>query len=130
MDESVKFLNVIHTTQHDQSRVDYTPNIFVHSWGVNPTDMLPPNGSSITRRAYNLPVNFHGLMLRSNHERLILKRIELKRIRVEEYLSRIRQDISDEVAANVRAPVNNALGDALSDDSDSDDGWLNRYEYD
>ena len=69
-------------------------------------------------------------MLRSNHERLILKRIELKRIRVEEYLSRIRQDISDEVAANVRAPVNNALGDALSDDSDSDDGWLNRYEYD
>ena len=59
--------------------------------------------------------------MRSNHERLRLKRIELKRICVEEYLARIGQDVSDEVAANVRAPVNNALGDALSNDSDSDD---------
>ena len=90
--------------------------------------MFPPNVSTITRRAYNFPVTFYGLVLQSNHERLRLKRIELKRIRAEEYLVRISQDISDEVAANVRAPVHNALGDALSDDSDLDDSWLDRYD--
>ena len=58
----------------------------------------------------------------SNHLRLILKWIELKRIRFEEFLARIRQNVRDDVAANVRAPVNNALGDALSNDSNSDDG--------
>ena len=90
--------------------------------------MITSNVSTITLRAYNLSVAFHVLVLRSNHERLRLKRIELKRIRVEEYLARICQDISDEVATNVRAPVNNALGDALSNDSESDDGWINRYD--
>ena len=89
--------------------------------------MLPPNVSTITRRAYNLPVTFHGLVLWSNHEHLRLKRIELKRIHVEKYLARTCQDIIDEVAANVHDPVNNALGDSLFDDSDSDDGWLDRY---
>ena len=88
----------------------------------------PPNVSTITRRAYDRIVTFHGFVLRSNHERLRLKRIELKRIRVKEYLDIICQDVSDEVAANVCAPVNNALGDALSNDSDSDDGWLDRYD--
>ena len=53
-----------------------------------------------------------------------MKRIELKLICVEEYLARICQDICDEAAANVCAPVNNALGYALSNDTDSDDGWL------
>ena len=51
MNESVEFLDVVRTTQHVGSRVDYTPNIFVHSWGINYTDMLPPNVSTITRRA-------------------------------------------------------------------------------
>ena len=92
--------------------------------------MFPPNVSNITWRAYDLIVDFHRFVLRSNHERLRLKRIELKRIRVEEYLARIRQDVSDEVAANVRVPVNNALGDALSNDSDSDDGWIDTYDSD
>ena len=101
-----------------------------HSWGVNPTYMIPPNVSTITRRAYNLPVNFHRLFLRSNHKRLRLKRIELKHISVEEYLARVCQDIRDEVAANFCAPVNNALGDAMSDDSDSDDFLLDRYDSD
>ena len=75
-----------------------------------------PNVSNITLRAYSLPDTFHGLVLRSNQERLRLKRIELKRISVKEYLARVRQDIRDEVAANFRASVNNALGDAMSDD--------------
>ena len=57
--------------------------------------MFSPNVSTITRRAYDPIVSFHGFVLRSNHERLILKRIELKRIRVEEYLARICQKISD-----------------------------------
>ena len=90
--------------------------------------MFPPHVSTTTRRAYDPIFTFRRFVLRSNHERLRLKRIELKRIRVEEYLARICQDISDEVAANVCAPVNNALGDALSNYSDSDDGWLDRYD--
>ena len=129
VNDSVKFLDVVYTTQHVQIRVDYTPNIFIQSWGVNRINMSPPNVSTITRCAYNLPVTLHGLVLRSNHKILILKRIEFKRIRVEEYLARIRQEISDKVASNVSAPVNNVLGDALSDDSNSDDVWLDRYDY-
>ena len=57
-----------------------------------------------------------------------MKRIELKRISFEEYLDRISQNISDGVAANVIDPVNNSLGDARSNDSDSDDGWLDTYD--
>ena len=34
VNNSVEFLDVFRTTQHIQSRVDYTPNIFVHSWGI------------------------------------------------------------------------------------------------
>ena len=53
-----------------------------------------------------------------------MKRIELRQICVEELLARIIQDISDNVPSNVRVPVSNELGDALSKDSDSDDGCL------
>ena len=130
LNNSVEFLDVVCTTQHVGSRVDYTPNIFVHSWGVNPTDMIPANVSTVTRRAYDPICSFHGFFLRSNHERLRLKQIELKHIRLEEYFVRIRQDVRDDVAANSRVPVNNALGDALSNDSDSYDGWLDRYNSD
>ena len=84
--------------------------------------MIPPNVSTITRRAYNVPVTFHVLVLRSNHERLRLKHVELRRIRVDELIDIIRQEIRDEVCAD--------WGDDLSNDSDSDDGWLNRYDSD
>ena len=127
LNSGVEVLDVVRVTQHVQSRVDYTPNICVHSWGVNPTDMIPTNVSTINRRAYDPIRYFHVFVLRSNHKRLRLKRIELKRIRFEEFLARIRQDVRDDVAANVRTPVNNALGYALSNYSDSDDGWLDRY---
>ena len=43
VNDSVEFLDVVRKTQHVGSRVDYTPNIFVHSWGFNPTDMFPTN---------------------------------------------------------------------------------------
>ena len=125
MNKIVEFLDVVHTTQHIGSLVDYTTNIFVHSWGVNPTDMILTNVSIINRRAFDPIFSFRGLVLRSNYERLILKLIELKRIHVEEYLDRIRQDVRDKVAANFRSPINNALGDALSNDSDSEDGCCN-----
>ena len=59
-----------------------------------------------------------------------MNRIELKRIRVEEYLARISQYVRDEVGANACAPVNNALDDALSNDCDSDDIWLDRSDSD
>ena len=129
VNNSVKLIDVVRTTQHVGSRVDFTPNIFVLSWGVNPTDMIPANFSIITRRAYDSIVSFHGFILRSNHERLRLKCIELKRICVEEYIARIRQDVRDDVATNIRVPVNNALGDAPSNDSDYDDGWIDRYDF-
>ena len=125
LNDSVEFLDVVCVTQYIGSRVDYTPNI----WGVNPTDTITSNVSTITRRAYDTIRTFHGFVLRSNHERLRLKRIELKRIRFEELLARIRQDVRDDVSANVCSPVNNALGDALSNDSDSDEGWLGRYDF-
>ena len=130
MNESVEFLGVVRTNQHIRSRVaSWTPNLFVHSWGSYPTT-IPPNFSIITRRAYNLPVTFHGLVLRSNNERLRLKRIESRRIRVEELLDRIRQDIRDKVRANICVPVRNELGDALSGYSNSGDGWLERSDSD
>ena len=130
VNDSAEFLDNVRTTQHVQSRINHTPNIFGHSWGINPTDMFPPIVCTITRGANDPIVIFHGFFLRSNHERLRLKRIELKRICVEEYPAIICQDVSDKVAANDRAPVNNALGDALSNDSDFVDGWIDSYESD
>ena len=41
LNDSVEFLDVVCTTQHIGSRVDYTLIIFVHSWGVKLTDMIP-----------------------------------------------------------------------------------------
>ena len=76
--------------------------------------MIPPNVSTITRRAYNVPVTFHGLVLRSNHERLRLKRVESRQICVEELLAVIRQYIRDKFC--------DECGAALYDDSNSDDG--------
>ena len=127
---SVEFIDVVRTTQHVESCVDYTLNIIVHSWGVNPTDTISSNVSTITRRAYDPICSFHVFVLQSNHEPLRLKIIELKRIRFKELLARIFQDVRDDVAANVRDYVNNALGDDLSNDSDSNGGWLNRYDSD
>ena len=84
--------------------------------------MIPPTVSTITRRAYNVLVTFHGLVLQSNNERLRLKRVESRRICVEELLARICQDMCDKVRAD--------WGAALSDDSDYNDGWLKRSDSD
>ena len=43
VNKSVEFIDVVRTTQHVGSLVNYTSNISVHSWGVNPTDMFLPN---------------------------------------------------------------------------------------
>ena len=130
MNESVEFIDVVRTTQHVRSCVaSWNPNNFIHSWVPYPT-IIPLDVSTITRRGYNLPVTLHGLVLRSSHKRLRLKHIESRRIRVEEMLARIRQDIRDEVPTNVRVLVLNEFGSALSNDSDSDDGWLERSNSD
>ena len=39
--------------------------------------MIPDNVSTITRRAYDTIVSFHGFILGSNHKRLRLNRIEM-----------------------------------------------------
>ena len=119
---SVEFPDVVRVTQHVGSCVEYTPNICVHSWGVNPTDTIPPNVYTITRPAHDHIRTFHGFILQSNHKRLILKRFELKRIRFEELLARIRGDVRDDVLNNDCYPVNRALGDASSNDSYYNDG--------
>ena len=111
---SVEFLDVVRTTQQVRSRVaSWTKNIFVHSWGPYPT-MIPRTISTITRHAYNVPVTFHGPVMRANHKCLRLKRVDWRRTCNEELLSRILQDIRDEVCAE--------WGAALSDISN--DGWL------
>ena len=129
LNNSVEFLDVVRTTQHVGNCFDYTPNIFVHSWGVNPTDMIPANFSTITWRAYDPIRYFHGFVLQSNQERLRLKRIELKRIRFEELLARIRGDVLDDVLKNLCSPANHDLGDASSNYYDFNDGWLETYDY-
>ena len=128
LNASVEFLDVVRATQHVGSRVNYTSNIFINSLGVNPTDTIPANVSDITRRTYDPIRCFHGFVLQSNHEPLRLKIIELKHIRFEKLLARTRQDVRDDVVANVCSPANHALDDFLSNDSDSDDGWLNIYD--
>ena len=125
---SIKFLDVVRVTQHVGSCVDYTPHIFIHSWGVNLTDTIPPNLSTFTSRAYDPISNFHGFVLRSNHERLSLKRIDLKHIRFEELLARIKGDVHEDVLHNACYPANHALGDALSIDSESNEGWIDIYD--
>ena len=118
LNASVEFIDVVCVTQRVGNRVDYTPNIFIHSWGVNPNDTIPANVSTITWRDYDPICSFHGFVLWSNHEHIRMKRIELKHIRFKELLAIIRQDVRDDVADNVCDPINNALGDALSNDSD------------
>ena len=63
LNASVKFLDVVRVTHHVESRVNYTPSIFVHSWGVNPTDTIPANVSTITRRAYDPIFHFSWIRL-------------------------------------------------------------------
>ena len=120
----VKFLDVVRITHHVGSRVNYNPNIFVHSWGVNPTDTIPPHVSTITRRAHDPIRTFHRFVLRSNHERRRLKRVEMKRIRFEESIARIRKEVRDDVLNNACSPADHALGDASSNDYDSNYGWI------
>ena len=82
--------------------------------------MILPTVSTITRRAYNVPVTFHGIVLRSNHEGLNLKRVESRQIHNEELLARIRQDIRDNVRAEWGASLSDDFDDDLLDGSDSD----------
>ena len=126
LNASVEFIRFDHVTSDDEV-VIYTPNIFVHNWGTNPT-MIYPTVSSITLRAYDPITTQSGLVLRCNNERLRIKRVERKRIGLENHLARIIQDIHDDVSFEYAcSPDNHALGDATSppfNDSDSNDGWI------
>ena len=96
----------------DVEVVIYNPNIFVHNWGTNPT-MIYPTVSNITRRAYDPITTQRGFVLQCNHKCLRLKWVERKRIRLENHLVRIRQEILDNISAGYTcSPVNHALGDA------------------
>ena len=69
---------------------------------------------TITRIAYNVPVTPHALVLRANHERLRLKRVEGRQTCHRELLARIRQDMRDEVCASLF--------------DEYDDSWLERSD--
>ena len=119
LNNSVKFLRLVHVN-FDSEVVIFTPNLFIHDWGTNPT-VIYPTVSNITRRAYNPITTERGFVLRCNHERLILKRVN------ENHFSRIRQDIRVDVLNCACSPANNALDDATSpssNDSESNDGWI------
>ena len=118
VDTSVEFLDAARATQQIGSRVtSWTKNIFVQSFGPYCT-IITHTISTITRRAYNVPVNPHALVLRANHERLRLKRVEFRQTCHRELIARIRQDIREEVSAEWGASLSN----------DSDDGWLKVYD--
>ena len=70
---SVEFIRFAQITLNVEV-VIYTPNIFVHNWGTNPT-MIYPTVSNITRRAYNHITTQRVFVLQCNHERLRLKRV-------------------------------------------------------
>ena len=107
---SVEFFDAARATQQFRSCVtSWTENIFFHSWGPYPT-MIHHTVSNITRRACDVTVTPHALVLRANHERLRLKRVEWRKTCHRELLARICQDMRDEV----RAVLSN----------DSDDIWL------
>ena len=72
--------------------------------------MIPRTVSNFKRHAYDVPVTPQALVLRYNHERLRLKRVEWRQTCRRELLARIRQDMRDKVRA------------APSDDYD--DGWI------
>ena len=128
LNNSVKFIRLAHITSDVEVAI-YTPNLFIHDWGTNPT-MIYPTVSNITRRAYDSITTQRGLVLQCNHEHLRLKWVERKCIRLENHLARIRQDILDDVLNNAFPPANHALGDASSNDSDSNGGWLETYDSD
>ena len=96
MNSIVKFICFANVTS-DTEVVISTPNIFVHEWGTYPT-MIYSSVSNFTRRAYVTITTQKGLRLWCNYERLRLKRVERKRIALENHVARIRQDIRDDVA--------------------------------
>ena len=72
--------------------------------------MIPHTVYTIKRRAYNVPVTPHALILRDNHEHLRLKRVEWRRTCHRELLARIRQYMRGKVCAVTS--------------NDYDDGWI------
>ena len=117
---SVRFLDVARTTQQVRNRVaSWTENIFVRSWGTYPT-MIPHTVSTIKRRAYNVPVTSHALVLRSNHECLRPKRVEWRQTCHRELLARIFQDMRDRIRAEFCADLSNDSDDVWIEESDSD----------
>ena len=107
---SVEFIQFSGVTS-DTEGVISTPNIFVHELDTNPT-MLLPTVSNFTRHVYVPITSQKGFHQRCNHDHLVLKWVEGKRVALEDHFARVRQDMHDDVAANgAFPPVNNALGD-------------------
>ena len=83
---SVEFIRFADVTLDTEVFIS-TPNLFVHKWGTNP-NTLWPNVPNFTRRMYVPITSQKGLRQRYNHERLILKWVEGKRVALEVHLAR------------------------------------------
>ena len=100
MNNTVKFICSVHVN-FDSEVVIFTPNIFIHDWGTNPTVMFHID-SIITQRAYDPITVERGIVLRCNHEYLRLRRVD------KNHFARIRQDIREDVINNACSPANHA----------------------
>ena len=107
---SVDCIRYSDVTSDSSSHIISTQNIFIHSWGKNPT-MIGPTCSNYTCRAY-VPITFQeGFNKRCEHERRRLLFVERERIAFQRHLGMVRDDMSHYIALNYFVPpVNNALG--------------------
>ena len=95
---SVEFIEFTDVTL-DTSGVISTPNIFVHEWCTYPT-MIGPTVSNCNCCAYGPITRQKGFHKRCNHERLRLKWVEGKRFALEGHLTRVCQDMRDDVVVS------------------------------
>ena len=93
---SVEFIRFADVILESTSNIISNRNVFVHTWGNNPT-LIGPTFSNYTCRAY-VPITYQkGFNQRCDHERLRVKWVEQKRVAFERHLVRIRQHMSDDV---------------------------------
>ena len=74
----------------------------------------------LSRDVHTMFLYPNDIVLRANHERLRLKHVEWRRTRNRELLARIRQDMRDEVPAELGAALSNDSNDGCLEGSDSD----------
>ena len=130
---SVEFIRFSNIIEDNTSDIISTRNIFVHCWGMYPT-LIDPPCYGYTRRAYVPITSQKGFDQRCKHECLCLLFFDRKRTSSRRNVSRVRDNLRDDVTMGYDFPPgNNLLGDASPDNSpislssnhsDSSDEWV------